>query len=100
MALYVLTTVALLIGLKLAAQLLGPGLEGRNRVGAQLQNFDVELLELIVVRTEPEDLVLSPTRESERHECNDRLASLEGIQCERLVHVRGKREVGCLRPWL
>jgi hypothetical protein len=83
-----------------AAQLLGPGLERRNGIGAQLQDFDVELLELIVVRTEPEDLVLSPAGEGERHERDDCLAPLEAVQGEGLVQVRGKREVRRLRSWL
>jgi len=83
-----------------AAELLGPGLERRDRIGAQLQDFDVLQLELIVVRTEPENLVLSPAGEGERHEGDDGLAALESAQGERLVQVRGEREVGCLRSWL
>jgi hypothetical protein len=70
-----------------AAELFGPGLERRDRIGAELQNFYIELLELIVVRTEPEDLILSPAREGERHEGDDGLAALEGVQCEWLVQV-------------
>jgi hypothetical protein len=83
-----------------AAELLGPGLQRRNRIGAQLQDLYVLLLELVVVRTEPEDLILSPAGEGERHESDDRLAALEPVQGERLVQVRGKREIGCLRSWL
>ena len=83
-----------------AAELLGPGLQRRNRIGAQLQDLYVLLLELVVVRTEPEDLILSPTGEGERHEGDDRLAALEPVQGERLVQVRSKRKIGCLRSWL
>jgi hypothetical protein len=83
-----------------AAELLGPGFERRNRIGAQLEDFDVLLLELIVVRTEPEDLVLSPAGEGERHEGDDGLAALEGVQGKWLVQVRGKRKVGRLCPRL
>ena len=83
-----------------AAELFGPGLEGRDGIGAELEDFYVELLELVVVRTEPEDLILSSARESERHEGHDGLAAFEGVECERLVQVRGKRKVGGLRSGL
>ena len=45
-----------------------PGLEAGQRIGAELQDFTVQLLEFFVVRTEPVDLVRSATGESERHE--------------------------------
>ena len=49
-----------------ATEFLAPFLETGNGVGAQLQDFDIELLELIVVRTEPTDLIGSSARKSQR----------------------------------
>ena len=78
----------------------GPCLETGDGVGADLQDFDVELLEFFVVLTEPEDLVPSPAGECERQEGNHGLASLEAAQRRLAVHVRRKREVGRLRTGL
>jgi hypothetical protein len=55
-------------GKRNAAQLLRPGLEARNGIGADLEDLDVQLLEFFEVRTEPGDLVLSPARECEGEE--------------------------------
>jgi len=82
------------------AEMFGPCLEAGDGVGADLQDFDVELLELFVVLTEPEDLVPSPAGECERQERNYRLAALEAVQRQLAVHVRRKRKVGCLRTGL
>ena len=43
-----------------AAQLFRPTLEAGGGVGADVQNLVVQLLEFVVVRTEPVDLVRSP----------------------------------------
>ena len=48
------------------AQLLCPGLQTGNSVGADLQNFDIERLEVRVVLTEPQDLILSAAGKRER----------------------------------
>jgi molybdate transport system substrate-binding protein len=65
-----------------------------------LQNLDVQLLEFFVVRTEPADLVLSPAGECERQKCDDCLFAFEAAQGSRLVLMRGKRKIRCLRTWL
>ncbi len=57
------------------AQLFRPGLEARSRVSADLQDLDPEGLELIVVRTEPGNLVLSSTGESKRQKSDHRAPS-------------------------
>lgn len=49
-----------------ATEFLAPLLETGNGVGAQLQDFNIELLELIVVRTEPTDLIGSSAGECQR----------------------------------
>jgi hypothetical protein len=54
-----------------AAELLRPDLQARDRVSTDLQNLDVQLLEFFVVRTEPGDLILSSTGESEGQEADD-----------------------------
>ncbi len=51
-----------------SAQLFGPGLEAGKGIGADLQDFDAQLLEFIVVLTEPADLILSPAGKSKRQE--------------------------------
>jgi hypothetical protein len=75
------------------AQLLRPDFQARNRIRADLQDFDVELLEFVVVRTEPVDLILSPTSEGERKESDDRAPSAIARQREFLVGMRREREV-------
>ena len=78
-----------------AAELLSPGFEAGDRIGAELQNFDVQLLEFFVVRTEPADLILSPTGESHRQEAHDRRSSTESRERDLLVGVvGGETEVG------
>ena len=72
-------------GERQTAELLRPGLEARHGVGADLKDFHVLLLELFVVLTEPEDLILSPAGESEWHERDHGLATLEAVQGELLV---------------
>ena len=83
-----------------SAELFRPCLEARDGVGTDLQNLYVLLLELFVVLTEPEDLVLSPAGERERHERDHGLAALETAQAELLVYVRRKLEIRRLRSWL
>ena len=68
--------------------------EGGDGVGADLEDFDVEFLECIEVLTEPQDLVLSSTREGERQKGHDGPFALVTGKRERLVQLRGKRE-----PW-
>ena len=53
-----------------AAELFRPGFQARNRIGADLEDFDVLLLEFFVVRTEPGDLILSSTGEGEGEEAD------------------------------
>ena len=58
-----------------APELFGPRRQAGNCVGADLQDFDVLLLEFFVVRTEPADLILSAAGESQRQEGHDRAAA-------------------------
>ena len=51
-----------------AAEVLGPGLEARDGICADLQDLDVQLLEFFEVRTEPADLILSAAGECEGQE--------------------------------
>jgi hypothetical protein len=77
-----------------AAQLIGPRLQARDRIGADLQNLDVQLLEFLVVRTEPTDLVLSPAGEGERQKRNDGGTPAKALKRDFLVGVvRGEREI-------
>ena len=48
------------------AKLLRPSLQARPGVGADLENLYIQRLELVVVLTEPEDLIFSSTCECER----------------------------------
>jgi hypothetical protein len=92
-----------------AAKLLSPRFQAGNRVGADLQNFDVQLLEFFVVRTEPADLVLSPAGESHGQKADDHRAAAKAGERDLLVGVvRGEREIrrrsACLQchfvsPW-
>jgi hypothetical protein len=59
-----------------------------------LQNFDVQLLEFFVVRTEPGDLIFSPTGECKRKKGNDGAPAAKTRERELLIGVRGEREVG------
>ena len=77
-----------------ATELFRPGLQAGDGVGADLEDFDVEFLECIEVLTEPQDLVLSSTREGERQKGHDGPFALVTGKRERLVQLRGKRE-----PW-
>ena len=78
-----------------AAKLFGPDFQARNRVGADLKYLYVQLLEFIVVRTEPADLILSPAGESHRKKADDRRPTPEARERGFLVGiVRGKREIG------
>ena len=77
------------------SQLFGPRFQARNGIGADLQNLYVQLLEFIVVRTEPADLILSSTGESHRQKADDRRPAPEARERDLLVGiVSGKREVG------
>lgn len=83
-----------------AAQLIGPGLQARYGVGADLQNFDAQLLELFEVRTEPGDLVLSPAGEGHRQERHDgRPAAITGERNFLIGVVCGEREVRRCATW-
>ena len=76
------------------AELFGPGLEARNRVGTDLENLDVQLLEFFVVRTEPTDLVLSPAGESHRQKADDRRPAAVSSEGNLLICVvRPEREI-------
>jgi hypothetical protein len=78
-----------------AAELLGPGFETGNRIGADLQNLDVQLSEFFVVRTEPADLILSSPGEGHRQEADDGGPPAEGPERDFLVVVVcGEREIG------
>ena len=77
-----------------AAQFLGPRLQAGRGIGADVEDLAVQLLEFIVVRTEPVDLVRSPAGESERHERDYDRPALEAGEDDLLVCVRREREVG------
>lgn len=82
-------------GKRQAAQLFGPGLEAGRRVGADLQDFDIEFLEFIVVRTEATDLILSPAGKGKRQERNDGAPAAETGERDFLVGVMcSEREIG------
>ena len=70
-----------------AAQIFRPALQAGNGVGADLQDFDIQLLEFFVVRTEPGDLILSPPRESERKERHYRGATAKTAEADLLVRM-------------
>src|SRR5688572_6733396 len=77
-----------------AAELLGPALQARRGVGADLQDLAVELLEVLVVRTEPVDLVRSPAGEGEWHERHHHRAPAEAREGNLLVRVmRGEGKI-------
>ena len=78
-----------------AAQLLRPCFQAWNRIGADLQDFDVLLLEFFEVRTEPGDLILSSTGEGEGQEADyDGAATETGQGYFLIVVVRGQTEIG------
>jgi hypothetical protein len=78
-----------------AAQLFRPALEAGNRIGADLEDFTVQLLEFFVVRTEPVDLIGSPRRKGERHKRDHGRPTLEAGERDLLIGiVRGKRKIG------
>ncbi len=52
-------------GERQAAEVFRPRFKAGDGIGAELEDFDVELLEFFVVLTEPEDLVPSPAGECE-----------------------------------
>jgi hypothetical protein len=63
-------------------------------IGADLQDLDVQLLEFFVVRTEPGDLILSPTGESHGQKADNGRTPAETRERDLLVGVvRGEREV-------
>lgn len=77
-----------------AAQMIRPALQARYRIGADLQDFDIQLLEFFVVRTEPVNLVRSPAGEGKRHECDHDGPAPEAGQRDLLIGImRGKRKV-------
>ena len=72
-----------------------PALQAGNGVGADLQDFDIQLLEFFVVRTEPGDLILSPTGERKRKEAHDDGPAAETGERNLLITVvRSEREIG------
>ena len=73
-----------------ASQLLRPGLQAGDGIGADLQNFYIQLLELFEVLTEPLDLVLSSTGEGERKKRHHRFLALVTAQGKRFIQLRGK----------
>lgn len=70
-----------------AAQLFGPALQARDRIGTDLEDFAVELLEFFVVRTEPVDLIRSPRGKGKRHERNHGRPTLEARERDLLIGV-------------
>jgi hypothetical protein len=83
-----------------AAELFSPGLETGNGIGADLEYFDVQLLEFFEVRTEPADLILSSTRESEGKKRDDRGASAETRERDCFAHVGCERKIRRCATWL
>lgn len=79
-------------GKRQVAELLCPDLETRNGIGADLEDLDAQCLELVVVLTEPEDLVLSTPGEGERQEAHKRAATAIGAQGEGFSAVRRQGE--------
>src|SRR5262245_39688700 len=77
-----------------AAQFLSPALEAGSRISTDIQNLAVQFLELIVVRTEPVDLVRSPASKRERHERDHDRSAAEAGKRDLLVRVGGEREIG------
>ena len=79
-----------------ATEFFSPLLETGNGVGAQLQDFNIELLELIVVRTEPTDLIGSSAGECQgkkgHHDAAAAITTerhgLAGMRCQRKVRCR------------
>ena len=80
-----------------AAQLLRPRLQAWQCIGAELQYFNVLLLEFFVVRTELQDLIFSATGESKRHKSHHGLATLETGERHLATGVCVQREIrrGC-----
>lgn len=76
-----------------AAEGFRPGLQAGNGIGADLEDFDVELLEFFVVRTEPADLVLSTAGEGQGQEGYDGASTFEGGQREAVAQVRCQRKI-------
>ena len=76
-----------------AAELLRPGFQARDGVGAQLQNFNTEFLEFFVVLTEPFDLVRSPTGKREWQECHHRPLAPEAAQGQGSTVMRCQRKL-------
>jgi len=77
-----------------AAQMIRPGLEGRQRISTELQDFAVQLLEFFVVRTEPVDLVRSSPGECKGHERDHDGPPLETGQRDLLFGImRGQCKV-------
>jgi hypothetical protein len=83
-----------------AAELVSPCFQAGNGVGADLQDFDVQLLEFFEVRTEPGDLILSSTRESEWQKRHDSRFAAEARERNLFSIVRGQRKVRRRGAWL
>lgn len=82
-------------GERQTAQLFGPGLEAGRRVGTDLQDFDIQFLEFIVVRTEATDLILSPAGKGKRQERDDSAPAAETGERDFLIGVMcSEREIG------
>ena len=83
-----------------AAELLSPRFQAGNGIGADLQDFDVQLLEFFEVRTEPGDLILSSAGEGEWQKRHDRRFAAEARERNRFSVVRCQRKVRRCATWL
>ena len=83
-----------------AAELFSPCFQAGNGVGADLQDFDVLLLEFFEVRTEPGDLILSSTREGEWQKRHDSRFAAEARERNLFSIVRRQRKVRRRGAWL
>ena len=75
-----------------AAKLFRPRFQARDGVRAELQDLDVECFELIVVLTEPFDLIRSSAGKGKRHECHHHPAAPKAAQRERLSRMGCQRK--------
>ena len=83
-----------------AAEEFRPAFEARRGIGADLQYFDVQLLEFFEVRTEPGDLILSSTREGEGKERDHGGPTAETGERDLVAVVGRELEVRRCATWL
>src|ERR1044071_3236764 len=81
-------------------ELLVPRFQARHGISAELENLGVQCFELFVVRTEPGDLIESPSGERERKESDDCRPAAEAAQRQGAAIVRRQRELRRLSAWL